>query len=243
MLSIRDSGKIIGRSVSIRQLARQCHLPFPLSMRQFIANPGCPFTRCNKLHIKVLTNPEIPIETMLNRMREVYSTAGIRVVVATREDLTTAVLGDDNFTTLNDLDVGQCQGETTDEQNQIFQNQNNVSEGQRNNEIVVYFVRSVRKTDGGELNGCATFPSGKPGAVISFIASPWTLAHEVGHVLGLSHIQGEHQGCPDFDLECCNTPNRTRLMTGCSTTRIVGTPTVDQAEINTMTSNNLTRQC
>jgi len=129
MPSLRDSEKIIGRSVSIRQVARQCNLPFPLSLRQFINPPGCPFTRCNRLHIKVLTNPNIPIETMLNRMREVYSTAGIRVVVASREDLTSAVLGNANFTTLNDLDVGQCQGATSNEQNQIFQNQNNVPAG------------------------------------------------------------------------------------------------------------------
>ncbi len=243
MLSLRDSGKIVGTLVSIRQVARQCNLSFPLSLRQFINTSGCPFTRCNRLHIKVLTNPNIPIETMLNRMREVYSTAGIRVVVASREDLTTAVLGNANFTTLNDLDVGQCDGATSNEQNQIFQNQNNIPAGQRNNEIVVYFVRQVTKTGGEVLNGCATFPNGQPGAVVAQIGSQWTLAHEVGHVFGLSHIAGEHQGCPASDPECCSTPDRTRLMTGCSTSNIVGTPTVDQTEIDTMTKSNLTLQC
>lgn len=243
MPSLRDSGKIVGRSVSIKQLARQCNLSFPLSLRQFIAAPGCPFTRCNHLHIKVLTNPNTPIETMLNRMREVYSTAGIRVEVVSRENLTPAVLGNANFTTLNDLDVGQCQGAASTEQNQLFQNQNNVPAGQRNNEIVVYFVRSVVRNLTEQLNGCATFPTGQPGAVVAQIGSQWTLAHEVGHVFGLNHVSGEHQGCPASNPECCSTPAVTRLMTGCSTNRIVGTPTVDQGEINTMTSSNLTRQC
>lgn len=243
MPSLRDSGKLAGRPASVKQVARQCNLSFPLSLRQFINTRGCPFSRCIRLHIKVLTNPTIPIETMLNRMHEVYSSAGIGVVVASRENLTPAVLGNANFTTLNDLDVGQCQGATSSEQNQIFQNQNNVPAEQRNNEIVVYFVRQVTKTGGVTVNGCASFPNGRPGAVVAQIASQWTLAHEVGHVLGLDHIEGEHKGCPDSNPECCSTPDFTRLMTGCSTSKIVGTPTVDQAEIDTITSNNLTRQC
>lgn len=244
MPSLRDSGKIIGASASIRQLAQQCNLQFPLSLRQFIDAPGCPFSQCIHLHIKVLTAPDIAIETMLNRMREVYSTAGILVEVASRENLTAAVLGNDNFTTLNDLDVGECAGATTNEQNQLFQNQNNVPAGQRNNEIVVYFVQSVIDNTGGGLNGCASFPSGQPGAVVAQIGSRWTLAHEVGHVLRLSHISGEHQGCPPSGpLDCCSTPDFTRLMTGCSTSNITGTPTFDQNEINTMTNNNLTLQC
>jgi hypothetical protein len=247
MPSLRDSGKLVGRSASLRQVARQCNLSFPLSLRQFIRTPGCPFTRCNRLHIKVLTNPTIPIETMLNRMREVYSTAGIGVVVASRENLTAAILGNANFTTLNDLDVGTCQrSATSNEQNQLFQNQNNVPAGQRNNEIIVYFVRSVQVTAGpnpGNKNGCASHPNGQPGAAIAQIASQWTLAHEVGHVLPLEHIPGEHQGCPATMPLCCSTPDPTRLMTGCSTSNIIGTPTFDQGEINTMTSSPLTRPC
>lgn len=160
MPSLRDSGKIVGGSVSIKQLAQQCNLSFPLSLRQFIAAPGCPFSRCHRLHIKVLTNPNTLIETMLNRMREVYSTAGIRVEVVSRENLTPANLGNANFTTLNDLDVGQCQGASSNEQNQLLQNQNNVAANQRGNEVVVYFVRSVTRTGGGGLNGCASFPNG-----------------------------------------------------------------------------------
>jgi hypothetical protein len=241
--SLRDSGKIVGRSVSIKELADQCNLLFPLSLRQFIVAPSCPFSRCNRLHIKVLTNPTISIETMLNRMREIYSVAGIRVEVVSREYLTPANLGNANFTTLNDLDIGQCQGAASNEQNQLFQNQNNVDPNQRGNELVIYFVRSVTKTNGDVLNGCASFPMGQPGAVIAQIASQWTLAHEVGHVLGLAHISGEHQGCPDSDPECCSTPDYTHLMTGCSTSKIIGTPSVDQNEINQMLSSNLTDQC
>jgi hypothetical protein len=234
MLSLRDSGKIVRRSASVRQVAQQCDLSFPLSLRQFIGTPGCPFSRCNRLHIKILTPPNIPIETMLNRMREVYRRARIGVEVVSRENLT----GIANFTALNDLDVGACQlGAPSNEQTQLFQNQNNVAAGQRPNEIIVYFVRSVTATAGpnpGAKNGCASHPNGQPGAAVAQIASQWTLAHEVGHVLGLIHIPGE---------QCSPATPPTRLMTGCSTSNITGTPTVDQGEINTMTSSNLTRQC
>jgi hypothetical protein len=230
MPSLRDSGKIIGSAaslVSIKQLAHQCNLQFPLSLRQFIDAPGCPLSSCNRVHIKVLTNHTIPIDTMLNRMREVYNTAGIRVVVVSRENLTGP-----SVATLNNLDVGSCGSTPSAEQTQLFGNRNNVG----NNEIVVYFVQTVTKTVGGNkiLNGCASPSQGA--AAIAQIASQWTLAHEVGHVLGLSHISGEN-------APACTTPNFTRLMTSCSTSSITGTPTVVQSEIDTMKGTNLTQRC
>jgi hypothetical protein len=63
------------------------------------------------------------------------------------------------------------------------------------------------------------------------------MAHEIGHDLGLVHIAGENAQGP------CTTPNFTRLMTGCGTSNIVGTPTIVQSEINTMRSSNLLFPC
>ena len=130
---------------------------------------------------------------------------------------------------LLDLDAGTCQmGSTTAEQDELFAIRGTAGA----NDVVVYFVRSVTTTgpNGGAQNGCAAHPAGQPGAAIAQIESPWTLAHEVGHVLGLSHISGEK----DTNGNCV-TPDFTRLMTGCSTSNIVTTPTLSTDEFKTIT--------
>jgi hypothetical protein len=156
-----------------------------------------------RLHVKVLTNPNVPINTMVTRMREVYESAGIQVQLASTENL--------NLPALNDCDVGGCfMGQTTAEQNQLFNNRNNVGQ----NEVVVYFVRSTVPP----FNGCAAHPSGRPGAVVAQGATQWTLGHEFGHVLGLSHVNDNN-----------------RLMTGNGTSNITNPPPdLIASEIQTM---------
>jgi hypothetical protein len=136
---------------------------------------------------------------------------------------------------LLDLDVGACvMGATSGEQDKLFA----IRGGAGGNDLVTYFVRTVMRTgaSAGALNGCASHPSGKPGVAIARIGSAWTLAHEVGHVLGLSHISGEKDAAGN-----CVTPDVTRLMTGCSTSNIVGTPTLSAEEFGTITSSPFVR--
>lgn len=156
-----------------------------------------------RLHTKVLTNPTIPISTMIDRMREVYASAGIAVQWASTENLT--------LPALNDLDVGACTlGSTTAEQNTLFANRNSAG----GNDVVVYFVRSTVPP----YNGCAAHPAGRPGAVVVQGATQWTLGHEVGHVLGLFHVN-----------------NNDRLMTGNGTSNITNPPPdLVGSEISTM---------
>jgi hypothetical protein len=126
-----------------------------------------------RVHTKILTAPNISIDTLLQNMREVYATAAIDVEWATTENL--------NLPLLNDVDVGACTlGSTTAEQNALFANRNNAGA----NDIVVYFVRSTLPP----FNGCAAHPAGRPGAVVVQGATQWTFAHEVGHVLSLLHV-------------------------------------------------------
>lgn len=226
MASLRDTGKVVGSPASIRQIAQDCGLSFPLSLIDFMNSSGCPFPECVRLHIKTLTEPSnFTIDEMVEAMRVVYATADITVEVASTETLT----GTD-FDLLQDVDVTDgCIGVTA-EQIELFGNDNFVGA----NEIVIYFVRSTVPA----LNGCASFPAGKPGAIVARVASLWTLAHEVGHVLDLNHISGEKDGDGN-----CVTPDFTRLMTGCSTSNIVGTPTVSNDEIDTMQDSSLSIAC
>src|SRR5919202_2699939 len=102
-----------------------------------------------RLHIKILTNPTISIDKMVVAMQQVYEAVGIRVHRVSTETL--------NLPALNDVDVGSCtMGSVTTEQTQLFANRNNAW----GSDVVVYFVRSTVPT----FNGCAAYPTGRPGA-------------------------------------------------------------------------------
>jgi hypothetical protein len=179
-----------------------------------------------RVHIKIIDNPiTFTLDEMVSAMRQVYGNSGIGVVIRTIEDLN-AVLPPatiNNFLTI-DVVTNCPSGSTTTEQNDLFNNRNNV----QNNDIVVYFVRSTNPP----YNGCANHPAGRPGAIVVRTASRWTLAHEIGHVLGLDHV--DSSGSCLFD----------RLMTGCGTGGITNPPPdLIQSEFNTMNNSGLTVRC
>lgn len=139
-----------------------------------------------RLHFKVLKllptdpPPKLTPNAMADFMRQVYAPYGIDVVVA-------PVVESLKLDTLTDLWVDECYlGDPTPEQKQLFAHRNGVPTG----EICVYFVRSTIES----MAGCASranapgFPKQRPAAVVTKDATAWTLGHECGHVLGLSHV-------------------------------------------------------
>lgn len=168
---------------------------------------------CLRLHTKILQQPNVSLNQMVAAMTQIYASVGINVVHASTEVLNLAA-------TFLDIDVGGCfRGTTTAEQDLLFANRNNVGA----NDVVVYFVRSTVPP----FNGCATHPTGRPGAVVAAGATQFTLGHEVGHVLGLNHVN-------DND----------RLMTGNGTANITNLPPdIAASEASTMQSSSLTVAC
>lgn len=153
------------------------------------------------LHVKILTNPTtFTVAQMVNTMRNIYIDAGINVVLRSTETLNVA---NPTLVALNDVDTGSCtSGNASGEQQALSNFRANAGA----TDVVVYMCRSVAY-DKGTLNGCASFPAGRPMAVVASYASLYTLAHEVGHVLGLGHVN-----------------DRNRLMTGGGTANITNPP-------------------
>jgi hypothetical protein len=133
------------------------------------------------VHIKILTQPEQPtIGERFNAMNKVYNSAGIDVNLASTEVL-------QGVEDLNDLDIGgaggtnisPCSGTLTGEQDRLSEFRNGVP----GKEVVVYICRHLTNAN----SGCAAHPESRPMAVITATAPLYTLAHEIGHLLGLKH--------------------------------------------------------
>ncbi|MDX1979860.1 MAG: hypothetical protein SFV51_06310 [Bryobacteraceae bacterium] len=137
-----------------------------------------------RLHFKSIGTPTIPEFTALKNMQAVYGQYGIKIEFASGESL---LLSKEQQVSLINVDVGTCTlgGKLTDEQEELF----NLGSFQavRGTDIVIYYVEAVRP-DSGSLVGCATHAKGRPTCIVASRGSKWTLAHEVSHVLGLTHL-------------------------------------------------------
>jgi len=156
------------------------------------------------------------VDEMIAAMRRVYGGHGVAVVIQ-------------SVTVLNlpahfrDIDTD------ADELDDLFDEHANRPE----NHAVAFFIRAMKPADNG------AHPPGSDGCLVSAVASMWTLAHEIGHAMGLDHAD---------DVELikgldCATPGclTKRLMTGCSTSCIViDPPLLSSDEVSTMKDSDLT---
>ena len=138
---------------------------------------GGSYDRRIKLHLRILEAPVVSTEDMVRAMQRAYSSAGILIEIVSSMNL--------DLPEFMDLSAGGCEPNyPTEAQLALFtDNREGIDPG----EMVVCFVRSTIPP----YNGCAVHPPQMPGAVVAKYATKWTLAHEVGHVLGLKHVEEE----------------------------------------------------
>lgn len=223
-LDIRSRGECEPVSLLDNVLNRRVDIFIPrMPPRQTSCSP---FRARIRIHVKIVHPPSIPIQQMIDNMKQVYSPGGFLVELASTETLK---LPADKQALFDVVDVGDClapPAPLTPEQRELFSHRNSV----RNNEIVAYFVRATTPP----LNGCAAHAPGQPSLIVTAVASEWTLAHEAGHVLGLNHVDNPPTTERLLD----------RLMTGGGTNNLINLPPdLVASEIRTIDASDFRLAC
>lgn len=147
---------------------------------------------CNwkvKVHLKSLGVPRVNEFRALRNSQATFGQYGIFIEYMSGQSLPQVVEASNQCLSLESVDVGSCtmNQEMTRLQDTLFGYGSRQGVGPF--DIICYWVNEV-KSNGSHLAGCASHPSSQPSCVVSALGSPWTLAHEIGHVLGLRHTSG-----------------------------------------------------
>jgi hypothetical protein len=243
VLTIEEDGVImfsLRSALSTRQLPRNytldmgivvlCgHRPTSITV---LKNSPCPESFI--VHFKSLVplndSTKQFIATQFTAMQRLYAEGGVASVRGTTEDLS----GNAALQHLQNLKVGQCVlGQPTNDQNNLFVNRDNVGD----KEVVVYVV-STLIGGAGNVVGCATHPDGQPGAAVIQIGANWLVAHEVGHVLGLSHVC---EVPPTPGVPCVAANSDSLMFPTVGWTNVP--PDLSDPEYSTMVNSDITNAC
>jgi len=131
-----------------------------------------------KLHFRSLVLTDLPISFQEANARMTYAKYGIYLDVRSGMSMN---LSEDDRKKFESVDVGECvDNKLTEELGSLHKIG---LQGVAENEIVIYFAKDVTDETNSKINGCAAINTSRPAVVVAWDASPWTLGHELGHVL------------------------------------------------------------
>lgn len=142
-----------------------------------------------RVHFRSIAAPAVPEMVALRNARRVYGQYDIRVEMASGETLAL----DPSEEVMLDAVEGACSWDQVNDEQNVLHGMGSMA-GVGPNDIVVYYVNRIIKPNGSPLAGCASHTPVRPAVMVSSIGSPWTMAHEIGHVLLGSAFVPVHSG-------------------------------------------------
>ncbi len=134
-----------------------------------------------RLHFKSIAMPIVSEYSALANANWVYRQYGIEFVMVSGQSL---LISPEEEVLLDSVDTGSCvANEQTDTQGRLFGLGS--TQGIAADDIAVFYVNKAFKSKPSrtELAGCAASTGSQAAVLVSSFGSPWTLGHEVGHVL------------------------------------------------------------
>lgn len=136
------------------------------------------YDRVVRLHFRSVAMPKVSEFTALENAQRVYDSIGVKLEYASGMSMAVGVFE----MMMLDASDGTCNwNQASDEQR--FLNNLGGRVGAGPGDVVVYYVNHIKEKDGKTLAGCAGHEPNRPTVVVSASGSPWTLGHELGHVL------------------------------------------------------------
>jgi hypothetical protein len=140
--------------------------------------PKPAYDRKVRLHFRSTALPIVPELTALANAQQVYD--GCLVLLEFASGVSMGATGDDLL--MLDASDGTCRWNDASDQQQLLDKLGG-RRGVGPNDVVVYYANQIKEKNGGALNGCAGHRPNLAAVVVSASGSPWTLGHELGHVL------------------------------------------------------------
>lgn len=131
-----------------------------------------------RLHLFSIASPAVSEGTALRNAQRVYGQHRICLSVVSGQTLNLSAADQLTLTVVD----GACNWDVVSDEQRLLHSIGTTS-GLAGNDIRVYWVNQIRQPDGSTLAGCAGHAPARAAVMVSAIGSPWTMPHELGHVL------------------------------------------------------------